>query len=65
MQEASGLRRATRRTPPYPLGLRRCVQDVDIRHHAVDENGGITRLNGLVLASSIVEVGKRQNVLAG
>ena len=57
MQEASGLRRTTRRSSSYPLGLRRFVQDVDIHHHAVDTNGGITRSNGLVQASSIVAVG--------
>ena len=57
MQEASGLRRTTRRTSSSTLGLRRCVEDVGIHHHAVDTNRNITRANGLVQASSIVEVG--------
>ena len=57
MQEASGLRRTTRRSSSYPLGLRRFVQDVDIHHHAVGENGGITRSNGLVQTSSIIAIG--------
>ena len=57
MQEASGLRRATRRTPSYHLLLRWGVHDEDIQHHAVDANGGIPRSNDLVQASSIVAVG--------
>ena len=57
MQEASGLRRTTRRTSSYPLGLRWGVQDVGIHHHAVDTSRGITCSNGLVQASSIVAVG--------
>ena len=57
MQEASGLRRTTRRTSPYTLGLRQCVEDVGIHHYAVDANGDITHSNGHVQASSIVAVG--------
>ena len=56
-QEASGLRRTTRRTSSYPLALRWGVQDVGIHHHAVDANGDITHSNGLEQTSSIVEVG--------
>ena len=57
MQEVFGLRRATRRTSPYPLRLRWGVQDSSIHHHAVDANGGITRANDLVQTSSIIAVG--------
>ena len=57
MQEASGLHRTIRRSSSYPLGLRRCVQNVDIHHHAVGENGGITRSNDLVQTSSIIAIG--------
>ena len=57
VQEASGLRRATRRTSSYPLGQRWGVEYVGIHHHAVDTNGGITRTNGFVQTSSIIAVG--------
>ena len=56
MQETSGLRWTTQRTPPYPLRLRWGVQDVGIHHHAVDTSGCIIRSNGLVQTSSIVAV---------
>ena len=56
MQEASDLRRATRRTPPYPLGLCRCVQDAGKHHPAVDTSGGIIRANGLAQTNSIIAV---------
>ena len=48
MQKVSGLHRTTRRTSAYPLGLRRCVEDVGLHHHAVDANRDITHSNGLV-----------------
>ena len=57
MQEVFGLRRATRRTSPYPLRLHWGVQDLSIHHHAVDANVGITRAKDLVQTSSIIAVG--------
>ena len=57
MQAASGVRQATRRTPPYPLGMRQGVQVLGIRHQAVDAIGGVFRATGLVQTSSVIAFG--------